>query len=153
MRPRWPWRHAGGGVSASAQTGSGPDPETVTFAKCMRGHGVPQFPDPGGGPRAASSISILGAHLPANTNIHAPAFQAALDTCMKQFLGAHPRPPVSAAEKAAALKFAHCIRTHGVPGYPDPTFPAGGGIAIGGPAGVTPDSPAFQHARKACGNP
>jgi hypothetical protein len=143
----------GGGVSASAQTGAGPAPGALTFAKCMRGHGVPQFPDPGGGPRSASSISILGAHLPANTNIHAPTFQAALNLCMKRLLAGHPRPPVSAAQKASVLKAARCMRANGVPNFPDPKFPPGGGIGIETPPGVTPSSPAFQHASKVCGGP
>lgn len=146
---------SGGGPIASAQTGSGPGPGAITFAKCMRGHGVPQFPDPGGTPAAGSSISILGAHLPPTTNIKAPAFQSALHTCMKQFNAAHPRPPLSAAQKAAAVKFAECMRAHGVPGFPDPKFPAGGGIALGpGPGpGVDPNAPAFQHASQVCGHP
>ncbi|MGH2896938.1 MAG: hypothetical protein ACRDPM_27225, partial [Solirubrobacteraceae bacterium] len=144
---------SGGGPSASAQTGSGPGPGTVTFAKCMRGHGVPQFPDPGGSRPAGSSVSILGAALPPTININAPAFQSALNTCMKQFTAAHPRPPLSAARKAAVLKFARCMRAHGVPQFPDPTFPANGAIAIRAPVGVDPSSPAFQHAQQACGTP
>jgi hypothetical protein len=144
-----------GGPSASAQTGSGPGPGTVTFAKCMRGHGVPQFPDPGGTPAAASSVSILGAALPPTINIKAPAFRSALNTCMTRFLAAHPRPPVSAAKKAAVLKFARCMRTHGVPSFPDPKFPAHGGIALGpGPGSpIDPNAPAFQHAQQVCGRP
>ncbi len=143
---------SGGGPIASAQTGSGPGPGAVVFAKCMRGHGVPQFPDPGGTPPAGSSISILGAQLPPTINIKAPAFQSALNSCMKQFNAAHPRPPVSAAQKASALKVARCIRAHGVPNFPDPTFPAGGGIAIRTGPGADPDSPAVQHAQQVCGN-
>jgi len=141
----------GGGVSASAQTGSGPGAGAVTFAKCMRGHGVPQFPDPGGGPRSGASISILGAQLPPSTNIHAPAFQGALTLCMKRFLAGHPRPPVSAAQKASILKAARCMRTHGVPDFPDPKFPPGGGIGVETPLGVNSSSPAFQHATRVCG--
>jgi hypothetical protein len=142
-----------GGPGASAQTGSGPGAGTVTFAKCMRAHGVPQFPDPGSPAPAGSSVSILGAKLPPTMNIHAPAFQSALHTCMKQFLAGHPRPPVSAAQKAAALSFARCVRAHGVPNFPDPHFPAGGGIAIPGVPDGNPNAPAFQHAQQVCGNP
>ena len=47
-----------------------------------------------------------------------------------------------------------CMRSHGVPNFPDPQFqtaPGGGfGVKIGGP-GVNPSSPAFQAAQKACG--
>ncbi len=142
-----------GGPIASAQTGSGPGPGTVAFAKCMRGHGVPQFPDAGGPRPAGSTVSILGAALPPTINIKSPAFRSALSTCMKQFLAAHPRPPLSAAQKAAALKFAQCMRAHGVPHFPDPRFPAGGGIALGTPAGVDANAPAFQHAQQVCGSP
>jgi hypothetical protein len=141
----------GGGPIASAQTGSRPGPGTVTIAKCMREHGVSQFPDPGGPPPAGSSISILGASLPPTVNIKAPAFRSALNTCMKQFLAAHPRPPMSAAKRAAFLKSARCMRAHGVPNFPDPTFPSNGGVAVRVGPGVKPQSPAFQHARAACG--
>jgi len=127
-----------GRPSASGQTGSGPGPGAVSFAKCMRGHGVPQFPDPGG---------------PPNTNIKAPAFQSALNVCMKRFLAGHPRPPVTAAQKAAALRFSRCMRAHGVPGFPDPKFPGNRGIAIPEPTGAGASSPALLHAQQVCGNP
>lgn len=143
---------SGGKPSASGQTGSGPGPGAVTFAKCMRGHGVPQFPDPGG-PHSGSSISILGAQLPPSTNIKAPAFQSALNVCMKRFLAGHPRPPVTTAQKAAALKFSRCMRAHGVPGFPDPKFPGNRGIGIPEPTGAGASSPAFLHAQQVCGNP
>lgn len=143
----------GGGPIASAQTGSQPGPGAVTFAKCMRGHGVPQFPDPGASPGAGSSISILGASLPPTTDIKAPAFQSALNTCMKQFLAAHPRPPMSAAAKAGFLRFSRCMRAHGVPNFPDPTFSPTGSVGIGPGPGTDVNSPAFQHAQQVCGNP
>jgi hypothetical protein len=142
-----------GGPVASAQTGSGPGPGTVTFAECMRAHGVPQFPDPGGPAPAGSSISLLGAKLPPTMNIHAPAFQSALQTCMKQFLAGHPRPPVSAAQKAAAVKYSECMRAHGVPNFPDPKFPSGGGIGFATPVNVNLNSPAAQHAQQVCQQP
>jgi hypothetical protein len=72
---------------------------------------------------------------------------------MKRFLAGHPRPPVSAAQKAAALKFAHCVRAHGVPNFPDPRFPAGGGIGFATPTGVNLNSPAAQRAQQACQKP
>lgn len=49
---------------------------------------------------------------------------------------------------AAGLKFADCMRSHGVPNFPDPG--PGGGIQIGAGSGVSPGSPAFQSAQNAC---
>lgn len=49
----------------------------------------------------------------------------------------------------AALKFASCMRTHGVSNFPDPST-SGGGIQIKLSAGLKPFSPAFQAAQKAC---
>ena len=146
----------GGGPIASAQTGSQPGSGTVAFARCMRGHGVPQFPDPGGpapSGSSASSISIFGARLPATTDIQAPSFRSALDTCMKRFLAAHPRPKMSAAQKAGFLRFSQCMRAHGVPDFPDPRFSATGSVGLGPGPGTDPNSPAFQHAQRVCGNP
>jgi hypothetical protein len=47
------------------------------------------------------------------------------------------------------VKFADCMRAHGVPSFPDPT--SGGPIRIGGPgSGIDSRSPAFQAALRAC---
>jgi hypothetical protein len=48
---------------------------------------------------------------------------------------------------ADGLKFASCMRAHGLPSFPDPAA-RGGGIQI--PNSVNPAAPAFQHALKAC---
>jgi hypothetical protein len=55
----------------------------------------------------------------------------------------------------AALAQAECMRTHGVPSFPDPTFPATGGarITIQAGSGIDPRSPAFQAAMQECGGP
>ncbi len=47
------------------------------------------------------------------------------------------------------LANARCMRNHGVPTFPDPTF-SGNHITIGD-GGVDPDSPAFKRAAAACG--
>jgi hypothetical protein len=53
-----------------------------------------------------------------------------------------------------ALKFSQCMRTHGVPNFPDPTSSGGGQPTIqlnGGPgSGLDPQSPQFQAAQSAC---
>ena len=53
--------------------------------------------------------------------------------------------------KQRLLAFAACMRSHGVPRYPDPTF-SNGGVSQGfGPEdGVDSSSPAFREAQKTC---
>jgi hypothetical protein len=42
------------------------------------------------------------------------------------------------------------MRTHGVPGFPDPTTQGGGGFSISLPHGIDPRSPQFQAAQQTC---
>ncbi len=54
-----------------------------------------------------------------------------------------------AASGGPAVQFADCMRTHGVPNFPDPS--AGGGVVQIGPgSGINAQSPAFVAAQKAC---
>ncbi|MGH2888222.1 MAG: hypothetical protein ACRDNJ_01200 [Solirubrobacteraceae bacterium] len=48
----------------------------------------------------------------------------------------------------AALRFARCMRTHGVSNFPDPSTP-GGGIHIRIGPGLNPFSPAFKAESRA----
>jgi hypothetical protein len=56
------------------------------------------------------------------------------------------RSPSSAAGVSSAIKYAACVRAHGVPNFPDPG--SGGGLQI--PNDINPASPAFQTAQRAC---
>lgn len=151
---------AAGQSAASTKAGKG-----LEFADCIRAHGVPNFPDPtsngGGGLKIQQSATAgSGASLSVNgVPVKGPAFQAAQKACSKYL----PAPrPISAAQVAnlrkAALRLAACMRSHGVPNFPDPSVqaaPNGGigvriGIAAGG-GGPSPSSPAFQSAQKICG--
>jgi hypothetical protein len=46
------------------------------------------------------------------------------------------------------LKVAECMRSHGVPNFPDPSG-AGGGFNLNG-SGINPQSPAFESAQQTC---
>jgi len=150
----------GSSSGASATTGSATGAQftaRLNFAKCMRTHGVSNFPDPSAGPggegfHGVNSTPGSDALTVDGITFSGPAFQAAEKACKKLLPGGGgPPPPVSAAQRQAAIANARCMRRHGVPNFPDPTFPAGGGIAIRIGAGVNPQSPAFTHAQAACG--
>jgi len=73
----------------------------------------------------------------------------------KYLVPADTAPPLaSAGQRAAALKLAQCMREHGVPNYPDPTYKDGREIppSIADPA-IDPASPAFSAASKTCRSP
>jgi hypothetical protein len=57
----------------------------------------------------------------------------------------------NASSKKPELARSECMRKHGVPSFPDPTFgPRGIGVKVTAVAGVDPDPPAFQAANKIC---
>ena len=63
--------------------------------------------------------------------------------------GSSHKPSAGAsAGRSQAIRFADCMRTHGVPNFPDPG--SGGGIQL--PAGANPFSPSFRAAQSACHN-
>ena len=117
----------------------------------MRAHGVSDFPDPGA-KMSGPFNSIAGIAFPSSINEQTPAFQSAQSSCaplLRSIFSAQGKPPITAALKASLIAQAQCMRTHGVPTYPDPTFPPGGGIAVAD-AGVNPQSAAYQRAAGVC---
>lgn len=123
----------------------------LELTQCMRAHGVPNFPDPRSGTGGYSIGATPGSSTLTvdGTTFAGPAFESAVKTC-RLFGGGSGPPPITEAQKRKAVAFARCIRKHGVPNYPDPIFPAGGGIEQGGGAGINRGSPAFQSAVAVC---
>jgi len=153
----------GSSKTNSGSPAAGTHAQAIAFAKCMRAHGVPNFPDPsatsGGGLQIqASDRAGSGSSLKVNgVPVNAPAFQSATKSCQSHMPKGRLPPGGIASIRAKGLKFAQCMRTHGVPNFPDPQIqsgPGGGvGVRIGGPgSGLDPSSPAFQSAQKACGS-
>jgi hypothetical protein len=140
-----------GTATGAANGASGDKTRDFEFSECMRSHGVTNFPDP----RLGGGIQI-----PTNLDPQSPAFRHAQHAC-KQFLPNKGAPPAtSASERTAALTLARCMRSHGVPQFPDPAFGAPRnagrvlvmpGMAFAIPSSVDPKSPAFKQAAKACG--
>jgi hypothetical protein len=124
-------------------SGQGPLAQAEAYSQCIRSHGVPNFPDPVVTPSGGYGYRTAG------INPGSAAFQGALQACK-----ALPSPwhstgqQLSPAEQQSWLSWAACIRTHGVPNFPDPTFPGGGAVQISG-AGASSSQP-LQSAMDAC---
>ena len=53
-----------------------------------------------------------------------------------------------ASTRAASLGYSECMRTHGVPNFPDPS--PGHGFQFSANSGINPQAPAFQSADRSC---
>ena len=128
----------------------------LEFSKCMRSHGVPNFPDPSGGG---------GIHLELGSGVNplSPAFKTARVACAELLLdGGFGNQQPTAQQIDAARRTSQCMRQHGVSGFPDPALkppssPAGysilenrGGVIVAVPSTIDPSSPVFVLAAKAC---
>jgi hypothetical protein len=113
----------------------------------MRAHGLKDFPDPQTQSGGGISLSIKkGASSDLDPN--SPTFRSASNACKKYAPNGGKAKPLSTAEQQQFIRYAQCIRTHGVPNFPDPDF-SGGGVRMKF-VGVGPGNPGFDKAQKAC---
>jgi hypothetical protein len=107
---------SGTGTASSADAASsGADKKlsaqekAVKFAECMRANGVPHFPDPD--PKGEVNFGV---------DVSREVWLKAVDACKAL------KPPGALSskrtpkEQSAALRFAQCVRDHGVKDFPDP---------------------------------
>jgi hypothetical protein len=104
-----------GTASSAGATSSGADKKltkqekAVKFAECMRANGVPHFPDPD--PNGDSNFGV---------DVTRDVWLKAVDACKAL------KPPGALSSKrtpkqqSATLRFAQCVRDHGVKDFPDP---------------------------------
>jgi hypothetical protein len=105
-----------------ASTGSGDNPvsahdASVTFAECMRSHGVNAFPDPD----TSGSLTIDGVLNGSSLDPNSASWKQAMAACQDLAPPGFTGTTVTAAQLQARLTFAQCIRDHGVTDFPDPT--------------------------------
>ncbi len=68
-----------------------------------------------------------------------------------RFVGVAPSPAQRAEGEVAGLLFSRCMRSHGVPDFPDPPSASGGAIRFGvGGGGIDPVAPLFRKAQRIC---
>ncbi len=103
-----------GSDGASNAGGSTNSPSAIGYSHCMRSHGVSDFPDPtSSGETPKVSLRQLG--------VSSSQFQSAQNAC--QHLLANGGQSSQASDQKmmnAMYKFARCVRSHGVPNWPDP---------------------------------
>jgi hypothetical protein len=98
-----------GTASSGANTKLTARDKAVKFAECIRAHGVSDFPDPDAKNQFQYGVSV------------SPAVWKQATTACKDL-----QPPGTLSgkrtpkEQSASLRFAQCVRDHGVKDFPDP---------------------------------
>jgi hypothetical protein len=118
----------------------------VGYAACMRSHEVAGYPDP---QVSASGNTVSVRISPGSANPNSPGFKSADRACHRLLPngGVQGGPgSTSAAQQAQEVAFADCMRSRGVPGFPDP----GRDGVFTLPATINEQAPAFVRAMHAC---
>jgi hypothetical protein len=144
------------GGSASPSQSAPTYVQVLALAKCMRSHGVPNFPDPdaSGGYSLTANGSLAGAG-GSSVDINSSQAQAAYGDCRHLVPGG---PSISQLEQEeqqeqqqqakmlpVLLKYVHCMRSHDVPNFP---APGQSKFGSGGPPNI--NSPQYLAAASAC---
>ena len=119
----------------------------MTFSRCMRSHGMPSFPDP-----TSTQGGLKFLISPSSPERNSPAFQSAATACQHLLPGGGPgqHEAHSPAQIAAVVAFGQCIRSHGLPSFPDPTSTGQPTHQMLANAGINLHQPAVLQAGDAC---
>jgi hypothetical protein len=104
-----------GSAGTASSTGTGGNKNTtdqdkaVKFAECIRGNGVPHFPDPD-----AKGDFVFG------IDVSPAVWRKAVDACKALEPPGALSGKRSPKQQSAALRFAQCVRENGVKDFPDP---------------------------------
>jgi hypothetical protein len=136
---------AGGSPNAG---GSANSPSAVAWSQCVRSHGIPNFPDPNSsGQVPKETAQQLGASDSALRT--ATAACARLDPYNQSVVLS---PAQQRQVLSDGLKVAQCMRSHGVPKFPDPTMGPDGPRYLVSTSrdGFSPSSPQILAKGRAC---
>lgn len=132
----------GSSSDSTVAAGTGAYKEALAYSACMRSHGIPNFPDPDNN----GDIKITPGELPgSNAQVNAA------ETACNRLSPSGQMPAAQQQQQALtmALKYAACMRSHGVSDFPDPATD-NGVVHMSLPPGINPNSPQFQAANGAC---
>lgn len=138
----------GGSPAPAASPGQSLYQRSLTYSRCMRSHGVPDFPIL----KRGLGGSLVHPLSPPAGMLTAPGYDAAFRACLKLAVIGGDSPARYRAAALKGLRQAECMRAHGISGYPSPGA-LGGGLHGPDPVTIGLDTHTlqFQAAAKACG--
>jgi hypothetical protein len=140
---------AGGSPKAAGAASSPPASVSpaLAFTQCVRTHGVPNYPDP-------DSSGTIPKETSQQLGVSDSRYQAAQSACQHLLPnGGQPTNARTVADQRNAVRFAGCMRSHGVPNWPDPTNDGGRvrfNVFGGSVPGLDPSSPQVMAAVHKC---
>jgi len=132
----------GGGSTNAQSLNSRP----LAFSRCMRSNGVPNFPDPNSG-GVWPKPQVEGA---ASSTRYPAAAKACGHLLPDGGPGVEPSQAVDQQIQSDMTKFARCMRSHGVPDWPDPTLDQGRAVFDPQAAGIDTNSPQISATVQRC---
>jgi hypothetical protein len=132
------------GAASSTNAAAGTQNAALAFARCLRAHGLPNWPDPiSGGVFDKSKLR--------QTGYSVSQVRAVEDGACRHLLPSGPPqgPTITATDRTDYLKAAACMRSHGYADFPDPTF-QNNTVQANVPSSINQDSPRFKSAATIC---
>ena len=132
---------------------------SLAYSRCMRSHGVADFPDP---TQVDGGIQVSGSA--PGIDPQSSLFMSAQRSC-KHLLPGGGAPPTHSHQQQALARMLHvsqCMRAHGISGFPDPTLSppssragysriSSNGVAwLAIPDSIDVRASVFEHAAHAC---
>jgi hypothetical protein len=136
------------GPGGSTHTAGSANSQLLAFARCVRSHGVPNFPDPQAGATnakfpSAQQLGIGNSQLSAAEN----ACQHLLPTGIDDQFAPAEIPLLLPGMR----RFSRCVRSRGVPNWPDPTVDSEGRPGFNlVPSGIDTGSSQVNTATREC---
>lgn len=129
--------NAGGAASSS---------KTVAWIQCVRSHGVPDFPGPDSNGYIPKIISGQ------QVGVSDSRLNAARTACQAVWPYQAPTPAQQRQQLTDDLKFAQCMRSHGLPNFPGPTNSDGRVVFVFSASrdGINPRSPQILAKARQC---
>ena len=107
-----------GSGGSSEAGGSSNSQKALVYAQCVRSNGVPDYPDPVVNPYGVIAFGRSNN----NYSVSQSRLQAAENACRLLLpSGSQPSQAEQQQQLSNELKFAQCMRSHGMPNWPDPT--------------------------------
>ena len=104
----------------SSNAGGSGNSSLLAFSKCMRSHGVPNFPDPSSDSKFPSAQQL---------GVSSSQYDRAQNDCQHLLpaSASHQFPPAEVQQLLTGMReYSQCMRSHGVANWPDPSLDAQG---------------------------